>query len=119
MPLTSTRSFNRFFPVRLMPSRPMFRIKCVNRTGYSAGHQKIRFIGGHNSDGSAWKLSQEKAVDSIGNGTLQLYLVVDRQPLGNQDAIFIRTSIGSGSFRQKPEATSWLVASYAAQGIII
>ena len=81
MPLTSTRSFNRFFPVRLMPSRPRFRIKCVNRTGYSAVHQKSRFIGGLNSDGSAWKLSQEKAVDSIGNGTLQLYLVVDREPV--------------------------------------
>jgi hypothetical protein len=47
-----------------MPSRPRFRIKCVNRTGYSAVHQKIRFIGGLNADGSAWKLSQEKAVDS-------------------------------------------------------
>src|ERR1700675_3252039 len=65
MPLTSTRSFNRFFPARLMPSRPRFRIKCVNRTGYSAVHQKIRFIGGLNADDSAWKLSQEKAVRLI------------------------------------------------------
>ena len=64
-----------------MPSRPRFRIKCVNRTGYSAVHQKIRFIGGLNADGSAWKLSQEKAVDSIGNGKFRLYLVVDRRPV--------------------------------------
>lgn len=63
-----------------MPNRPRFRVKCVNRTGYSAIHQKIRFIGGLNS-GSAWKLSQEKAVDSIANGQLQLYLVVDRRPV--------------------------------------
>jgi Protein of unknown function (DUF3892) len=43
--------------------------------------QKIRFIGGLNSDGSAWKLSQEMAVDSIENGKCQLYLVVGRQPV--------------------------------------
>jgi hypothetical protein len=64
-----------------MPSRSRFRIRCVNRTGHSAVHQKIRFIGGLNSDGSAWKLSQEMAVDSIENGKCQLYLVVGRQPV--------------------------------------
>jgi Protein of unknown function (DUF3892) len=68
-------------PMRPMPSRSRFRIRCVNRTGHSAVHQKIRFIGGLNSDGSAWKLSQEMAVDSMENEKCQLYLVVGRQPV--------------------------------------
>ena len=67
------------FPDAPMPSRSRFRIRCVNRTGRSAVHQKIRFIGGLNADGSAWKLSQEMAVDSIESGKCQLYLVVGRQ----------------------------------------
>jgi Protein of unknown function (DUF3892) len=64
-----------------MPSRSRFRIRCVNRTGRSAVHQKIRFVGGLNSDGSNWKLSQEMAVDSIENGKCQLYVLVDRRPV--------------------------------------
>jgi len=54
-----------------MPSRSRFRIRCVNRTDRSAVHQKIRFIGGLNADGSAWKLSQEMAVNSIESGKCQ------------------------------------------------
>jgi len=69
------------FPDAPMPSRSRFRIRCVNRTGRSAVHQKIRFIGGLNADGSAWKLSQEMAVDSIENEKYQLYLLVGRQPV--------------------------------------
>jgi hypothetical protein len=42
-------------------------------------HQKIQFIGGLNSDGSAWKLSQEIAVAWVENEKRRLYLVVDRQ----------------------------------------
>ena len=67
------------FPDAPMQSRSRFRIRCVNRTGRSAVHQKIRFIGGLNADGSAWKLSQEIAVDSIESGKCQLYLLVGRQ----------------------------------------
>src|SRR6266481_4163595 len=63
------------------PDLARFRIRCVNRTGRSAVHQKIRFIGGLNSDGSTWKLSQEMAVDSIENGKCELYLLVDRLPV--------------------------------------
>lgn len=65
--------------MRPMPSTSRFRIRCVNRTGRSAVHQKIRFIGGLNSDGSAWKLSQEVAVDSIQKGKCQFYLLADHQ----------------------------------------
>src|SRR5260221_9518691 len=64
-----------------MPSRSRFRIRCVNRTGHSAVDQKLRFVGGLNSDGSNWKLSQEMAVDSIENGKCQLYLLVERRPV--------------------------------------
>ncbi len=73
------RSSIQLFPDAPMPSRSRFRIRCVNRTGHSAVHQKIRFIGGLNADGSAWKLSQEIAVDSIESGKCQLYLLVGRQ----------------------------------------
>jgi hypothetical protein len=64
-----------------MPSRSRFRIRCINRTGQNAVHQKIRFVGGLNADGSTWKLSQEMAVEPIENGKCQLYLLVDRQPV--------------------------------------
>ena len=73
--------FLSMFPHAPMPSRSRFRIRCINRTGRRAVHQKIRFIGGLNADGSAWKLSQEMAVESIENGKCQLYLLVDRQPV--------------------------------------
>lgn len=64
-----------------MPSRFKVRIRCINRTGHSAVSQKIRFIGGLNEDGSAWKLSQKVAVDLIKNGKYRLYVVVNRKPV--------------------------------------
>jgi Protein of unknown function (DUF3892) len=67
------------FPDAPMQSRSRFRIGSVNRTGLSAVHHKIPFIGGLNADGSAWKLSQEMPVDWIESGKCQLYLLVGPQ----------------------------------------
>jgi hypothetical protein len=43
-------------------------IKCINKTDRYDPHERIRAIGGQNSDGSNWKLTQEDAIKGIEAG---------------------------------------------------
>jgi Protein of unknown function (DUF3892) len=56
------------------------QVNCINKRGshYDA-HEKISQIGGHNSDGSRWKFSEEEAIQSIENGKYQFYVNVNGQ----------------------------------------
>ena len=49
-------------------------IKCVNKSDRYDPHERILSIGGVNTDGSNWKLSQPEAVQSIKSGKYSVYV---------------------------------------------
>ena len=53
------------------------RIDCVTKRNRSNPHERITHVGGANSDGSRWKLSQEDAIRDIERGKYAFYVVVN------------------------------------------
>ncbi len=53
------------------------KISCINKSDRDSAHERIRFIGGVNPDGTRWKRSQEQAVADIENNTYQYYVTVN------------------------------------------
>lgn len=51
-------------------------IKCVNKTDRYNPHERIKTVGGQNSDGALWKLSQEEAIQGIETGKWSFYVSV-------------------------------------------
>ena len=41
------------------------RVECINKTDRYDPHERIQSIGGRNSDGTRWKLSQADAIAGI------------------------------------------------------
>ena len=56
-----------------MPDR--HQVLCVNKTDRMNPHERIRHIGGRNGDGSAWKLTQEAAIEGIEGGKWAFFVV--------------------------------------------
>ena len=54
------------------------QVKCINKSNRYNPHERIINIGGTNSDGTRWKLSQEEAIRGIEDGRWQFY--VSRPP---------------------------------------
>lgn len=52
------------------------KISCINKSDRYDAHERIRSIGGVNSDGARWKRSQEQAIADIENNTYQYYVSV-------------------------------------------
>lgn len=57
------------------------QIKCINKSDRDNPHERITAIGGMNSDGSLWKLSQQEAVESILSGKYDFYVQVNGKPV--------------------------------------
>ncbi len=55
-----------------MPSR--HEILCINKSDRNNPHERIVNIGGRNNDGTAWKLSQEKAIEGIDRGDWEFFV---------------------------------------------
>ncbi|MGN6728906.1 MAG: DUF3892 domain-containing protein [Rhodanobacteraceae bacterium] len=49
-------------------------IKCIEKSNRSDPHEHITHVGGINSNGTRWKLSQADAITGIENGTWSFYV---------------------------------------------
>jgi len=50
------------------------RIRCVVKTDRTSAHERIHSVGGAKPNGSHWKLTQEKAISCIEDGTFVFYI---------------------------------------------
>jgi hypothetical protein len=53
------------------------QITCVNKSDRYNPHERILFIGGANTDGTPWKISQTSAIDGVLNGTWRFFVRVN------------------------------------------
>jgi Protein of unknown function (DUF3892) len=51
------------------------QVTCIEKPGGNSNtHERISAIGGKNADGSRWKLSEDKAIEGIEDGTYEFYV---------------------------------------------
>jgi hypothetical protein len=65
------------------------RIECINKTDRMNPHERIRNVGGANSDRSRWRLSQAEAISYIENGTYSFYV---ERPQRDRVAVVVAVS---------------------------
>ncbi|MES2678576.1 MAG: DUF3892 domain-containing protein [Bacteroidota bacterium] len=51
-----------------------YEVLCISRSGSDLNHERITHIGGKNSEGGKWRITQEKAIDGILNNELEFYM---------------------------------------------
>jgi hypothetical protein len=56
------------------------RIQCINKTDRYDPHDRIKNIGGINSDATRWKISQPEAIAGIEQGKWAFYVLVAGHP---------------------------------------
>jgi hypothetical protein len=66
------------------------RVECINKTDRTNPHERIRFIGGRNSDGTRWKMSQPDAIAAIEQGRWSFYV---ERPVG--DSVWVVVAISA------------------------
>ena len=52
------------------------QVTCIKKSDRYNPHERILFIGGTNSNGTAWELSQQDAIAGIEKGTWQFFVSV-------------------------------------------
>jgi hypothetical protein len=62
------------------------RIRCVVKTDRTSAHERIHSVGGVKPDGSRWKLTQDKAISQIEDGTSVFYIEV---PTGHRIDVIV------------------------------
>ncbi len=64
------------------------QIQCINKSDRYNPHERIISVGGVNSSGSRWKLSQKDAIDGIESGKWAFYVTAG----GNTVEVIVATS---------------------------
>lgn len=77
------------------------QVTCINKREHYNPHERIINIGGVNSDGSRWKMSQPKAIESIENGTYNFFVSV----AGYTTDVIVATHQGNKYLKTQPDAT--------------
>ena len=57
------------------------RIYCINKIDRGNPYEAITHIGGKNSDGTRWKVTQQGAIKGIEDGTYDFYVNVNNDPV--------------------------------------
>jgi Protein of unknown function (DUF3892) len=52
----------------------LHEVKCINKADRYNAHERIRAIGGQNSDGTNWKLTQEDAIQGNESGRWRFFV---------------------------------------------
>jgi hypothetical protein len=68
------------------------RIRCVVKTDQTSAHERIHSVGGLKPDGSPWKLTQDKAISDLEDGTSVFYIEV---PAGHRIDVVVAVSVDS------------------------
>ena len=64
------------------------QIRCINKSDRFNPHERILNVGGVNSDGRRWKLTQPEAIAGIGSGKYAFFVEVR----GDRANVIVRTS---------------------------
>lgn len=68
------------------------RIACIRKTNRTSAHERIDRIGGVNTDGTRWTLSQPDAIEGINSGKWKFH--VERPPGHTAKVIVSKTAAG-------------------------
>ncbi|MBA4179627.1 MAG: DUF3892 domain-containing protein [Chloroflexi bacterium] len=71
------------------------RVTCINKSDRYNPHERIRSIGGKNADGTAWKLTQQAAIEGIESGKWSFYV---ERPAGDRVRVVVALSAAGNKY---------------------